>query len=254
LGLFFFIVLIKVFIAIIGELQNEFLKLKLDDFIGMKDLLDNKIKKINKDSIYLLHCLIIRQFEFTNDYLEKIRFKVSNELIENIENGNLDRMQINIQNKFKTGLNEQFSRYEHCNKDYPYCYNDSYFENVTQVLKYLILSPKYNPEIKENYFFTKTKNNNNLNIDDNNKLNLIVERRPHYCSEIIEEIKKERESEKINNDDKKLKKNNNELINEIKHSESFIQKTNEYLGNFNPSPFFIPDNENKKDDFNENSI
>ena len=213
----------------------------------MKTILDNKVKEINRDSIYLLHCLIIRQFEFSNDFLEKIRFKVSNELIENIENGNLDRMQVNIKNKFKDGLiNEQFSRYEHCNKDYPYCYNDSYFENVTQVLKYLILSPKHNPEINENYFFIKAKNNDEVKIDDDDKLNLNVERRPHYCSEIIEEMKKERENEKKNNDDKMIKKKGNELINEIKNSESFIQKTNEYLGNFNPSPFYIPEDENKK--------
>ncbi len=218
----------------------------------MKDLLDNKVKQINRDSNILLHCLIIRQFEFNKDLLETKRFEISNVLIENIENGNLDRLQISIQNKFKSGLNEQFSRYEHCNKNFPYCYNDSYFENVTQVLKYLILTPKYQPEINEDYFFMKSKKNDELNIDNNDKFNLNVERRPHYCSEIIEEIKKERESEKNNKEDKQIKKKGNELMNEIKNSEQFIQKTNEYLGNFNPSPFYIPDSENKKDNIKDN--
>jgi hypothetical protein len=64
-------------------------------------------------------------------------------------------------------------------------------------------------------------------------------------------MKKERENEKKNNDDKMIKKKGNELINEIKNSESFIQKTNEYLGNFNPSPFYIPEDENKKNKNNE---
>ena len=124
----------------------------------MKILLDETVKKIQSDSIFLLHCLNIRQFEFTNEYLEEIRYNLSNNLTESIENDNLDRIKIKIQNDFSFSLNEQYTNFKECNKDFPYCYNDSYFENVTQVLKFLVLSPRKNPEIKENFFFDVLKN------------------------------------------------------------------------------------------------
>ena len=71
----------------------------------MKILLDETVKKIQRDSIYLLHCLNIRQFEFTNEYLEEIRYNLSNNLSESIENDNLDRIKIKIQNDFSFFLN-----------------------------------------------------------------------------------------------------------------------------------------------------
>ncbi len=221
----------------------------------MKILLDETVKKIQRDSIYLLHCLNIRQFEFTNEYLEEIRYNLSNNLTESIENDNLDRIKIKIQNDFSFSLNEQYTNFKECNKDFPYCYNDSYFENVTQVLKFLVLSPRKNPEIKENFFFNHVKNSKqNFNEYQNkfvdNKLDLRLERRPHYCSEIIEEIKKEREklNKNKNDEDNNLNDEENDkgFINKIK-SAKFIKKATEFLGSFKPSPFFIPGNEEEND-------
>ena len=207
-------------------------------------ILSEKVKLIQNDSIYLLHCINIRQFEFSNEYLEKIRYSISNDLTETIENENVERMQVKIKTKYSVSLNEEFSKFKECNKNWPYCNNDSYFENITQVIKNLVISPRNNPEIIQNYFFSHI-NNNHLNVKEN-IFDIQLERRPHYCSEIIEEIKKERES--IHNEDIKVEENEEEdnkteFIQKLTKSILIMNKTKSFLGDFNPSPFFIPEND-----------
>ena len=43
--------------------------------------------------------------------------------------------------------------YKECNKNWPYCRNDSCFENVNQSLNYLVLSQKESVDVIEEYFF-----------------------------------------------------------------------------------------------------
>jgi hypothetical protein len=242
------IILIKVFIAIFGALQKEIITIKNEEIENLHKLqmiLSEKVKLIQNDSIYLLHCINIRQFEFSNEYLEKIRYSISNDLTETIENQNIERMQVKIKTKYSVSLNEEFSKFKECNKNWPYCNNDSYFENITQVIKNLVISPRNNPEIIQNYFFSQINNNHHLNIKEN-IFDIQLERRPHYCSEIIEEIKKERES--IHNEDIKVEENEEEdnkkeFIQKLTKSILIMNKTKSFLGDFNPSPFFIPEND-----------
>ena len=231
------IVIIKVFIAIFSEIKNDLLKLSPDDLEGIKNLFTNKIKEIKPNSLFLLNCLYIRHFEFNNEYLEKIRESISNYFSDSTENDHTDRIQVKIKNRFNVGLNEQVKRFKECNKDWPYCYNDSYFENVIEVIKFLVLSPKNNPEIIDDYFFNVNKKNikNDILINDD-KLNLKLERRPHFCSDIIEEIKKERENEKeegLNENDKEEQEGFFTIL-----KKTTLKKAKELLGKFNPSPFF----------------
>ena len=233
------IVIIKVFIAIFSEIKNDLLKLSPDDLEGIKNLFTNKIKEIKPNSLFLLNCLYIRHFEFNNEYLEKIRESISNYFSDSTENDHTERIQVKVKNRFNVGFNEQVKRFKECNKDWPYCYNDSYFENVIEVIKFLVLSPKNNPEIIDDYFFNVNKKNikNDILINDD-KLNLKLERRPHYCSDIIEEIKKERNNEKekedeINEDEKEEQ---NGFFSFLK--KETIKKAKAFLGKFNPSPFF----------------
>ena len=231
------IVIIKVFIAIFCEIKNDLLKISPDDLEGIKNIFSKKIKEIKPNSIFLLNSLYIRQFEFNSEYLETIRESISNYFSDSTENDHTDRIQVKIKNRFNVGLNEQVKRFKECNKDWPYCYNDSYFENVIEVIKFLVLSPKNNPEIIDDYFFNVNKKN--IKVDllvDEDKLNLKLERRPHFCSDIIEEIKKERENEKeeeLNENDKEEQEGFFTIL-----KKTTLKKAKELLGKFNPSPFF----------------
>ena len=231
------IIIIKVFIALFGEIKNDLLKTSPDDFEEIKNIFSKKIKEIKPSSYYLITCLHIRKFEFNNEYLEQIRDSISNYFSDSTENDHTDRIQVKIKNRFNVGFNEQIKRFKECNKDWPYCYNDSYFENVIEVIKFLVLSPKNNPEIIDDYFFNVNKKNikTDLLVNDD-KLNLKLERRPHFCSDIIEEIKKERENEiedELKEDDKEEQNGFFSLL-----KKNTINKAKQILGKFKPSPLF----------------
>ena len=69
------IVLIKSFLAIFGELKSKIINLKGDDddMEIMNNILTKDTNNIQKDSIDLIHCLAIRQFEFEeNTFLKTL--------------------------------------------------------------------------------------------------------------------------------------------------------------------------------------
>ena len=250
------IVIMKAFLAIINILKKHLLKIKSEeDLLSLKKALD-KAKEIKDDDLLLLQCLTIRHYEFNSEFLDNIRYLFSISLAENLENGNLEQIQCKLRTNYSARMNTMESYYKNCNKKWPYCLNDTYFETVTNILEYLVINHKNKCNIIENYFFNTVNNNKNDNHQekknyDEDYYDIALERRPHYCSEIIEEIEKERninkEENKINYNEEENKEKNieeNGIFNKVFES---IKKTSvQLLSNFNPIPF------NENVDYNEN--
>ena len=250
------IVIMKTFLAIINILKKRLFTIKSEeDLIPLKEILDDA-KKIKEDDLLLLQSLTIRHYEFTSELLDNFRYLSSISLAENLENGNLEQIQCKLKTNYSAKMKTMESKYKNCNKKWPYCLNDTYFETVTNILEYLVINHKNKCNVIDNYFFNSvnnTKNYNNegkKNYEEEDYYDIALERRPHYCSEIIEEIEKERninKEEKKNNNEEENKEESNEdngFFNKIYET---IKKTSvKYLSNFNPIPF------NENVDYNEN--
>ena len=120
--------------------------------------------------------------------------------------------------------------------------NDTYFENVSQIIFYTTLSKQKLGEYKDDWFFDKKIKNekNRINIssenENDNKYNISIERRPHFCAFADEHTIKSKKSEEIignnidinkemetKNEKEKDKENN---INIIKVSKNNEQNSN----------------------------
>ena len=142
-----------------------------------------------------------------------------------------------------------------------YCVNDTYFENVTQIVFYTTLSKQKMGEYQENYFFDglklkkekklkekkDKKDNNIINISkkrkEEDRYNISIERRPHYCSHASEDInnnKKKEENIENNIDMNNNKKNEENIGNNIDINKEI--ETNIILNNNNND-----ENNNDKD-------
>ena len=144
-------------------------------------------------------------------------------------------------------MDVQLDKTQSCNLSWPYCINDTYFENVPEILFYTTLSKQKIGEYIDNYFFEefkkkKKENKENNNIkkngiffikkeDESDRYNISIERRPHYCSHATEQInnnKKNEENVIINNIDinKEIESNVNNDINEINDKKFSEQEQN----------------------------
>ena len=249
------IVLIKSFLAIFGELKNKLINIKEDDMETMHEILNNDTKNIHTDSIELIHCLIIRQFEFDENYIEDLRIILCNYLEESNDSNNIEKIQTKIKHKI-TDIETEIQKYKNCNKQWPYCRNDSYFENVSQCIKYLVLSQKDNIDVIEEYFFD-ISSINFRSKKENDFYDIMVERRPHFCSEIFENIKKERSSKNIgeilNSDINIEQEVYNDFINQMTNNPHFQQATLNIFDKFNPTPISSSNEKNKKQNQNQNN-
>ena len=250
------IVLIKSFLAIFGELKNKLINIKEDDMETMHEILNIDTKNIHTDSIELIHCLIIRQFEFDENYIEDLRIILCNYLEESNDSNNIEKIQTKIKHKI-TDIETEIQKYKNCNKQWPYCRNDSYFENVSQCIKCLVLSEKNNTDIIEEYFFD-ISSISFRNKKENDFYDIIVERRPHYCSEIIEEIKKERSSknlvEIINTEINIEQQVYNDFVNQMTNNPQYQQASYQIFDKFNPIPFTSSTEKNNNQNNQNNDI
>ena len=250
------IVLIKSFLAIFGELKNKLINIKDEDMETMNEILNIDTKKIQTDSIELIYCLIIRQYEFDENYIEDLRLSLCNYLEESNESNNIEKIQTKIKHKI-TDIQSEIQKYKNCNKQWPYCRNDSYFENVSQCIKCLVLSEKNNTDIIEEYFFD-ISSISFRNKKENDFYDIIVERRPHYCSEIIEEIKKERSSknlvEIINTEINIEQQVYNDFVNQMTNNPQYQQASYQIFDKFNPIPFTSSTEKNNNQNNQNNDI
>ena len=187
------IILIKSILAIYYSLQNILLKSKRD-IETFKNIIDNDLKNIKPDDDKFIDYLLVHKFNFDENYIEEERFKFSTQIAEAYENNTIDIIKSKLKISYKQ-LNVQLDKTKNCNKKWPYCVNDTFFENVTQIVFYTTLSKQKLGEKKDNWFFKglkakkEQKSKNKKTINDKNeeneekKYNIFIERRPHYCTD-----------------------------------------------------------------------
>ena len=247
------ITLIKSFLALYACLSPILLKSQRN-IENFKKIIDVDLKNIKPDNEELINYLFIKQFEFSENYINEERFKFSSQIAEAFENDTIDIIKSKLKISYDKQLNVQLDKTLNCNKNWPYCVNDTYFENVTEIVFYTTLSKQKMGEYKENYFFDglklknekkmKEKKNgeNNIIINYNKKreegerYNISIERRPHYCTHASEEINNNKKNEEIigNNIDinKEIQTNNDENNNDKeKDKDKKINKINEQISN-----------------------
>ena len=214
-------VLIKAFLAIYSFLSDKIIKgpKTLEFFL---DLINNEIKKIkldNDDFIYNLffeYDIYLSQYDFNS-----LRFENSLQIAEKVEEQNIEYTQLKIHLFYdKKLLDKQMGKISGCNKKWPYCINDTYFENVTKIVSCLILQESDKKYIN-NYFFSdsdvkeKNKEEGKKEID---YYNIKIERRPHYCDDIQSEIKSKDDEGKKQSE---IKENKNDIENDKKSDSLF---------------------------------
>ena len=248
------ITLIKSFLALYACLSPILLKSQRN-IENFKKIIDVDLKNIKPNNEELINYLFIKQFEFNENYINEERFKFSSQIAEAFENDTIDIIKSKLKISYDKQLSVQLDKTISCNKNWPYCVNDTYFENVTEIVFYTTLSKQKMGEYQENYFFDglKLKNekkmkekknggiNNNLNIynkkrEEGDRYNISIERRPHYCSHASEEINKnnnkKNEEQLIGNNidiNKEIQINNDENNNNDKDKEKTINKINEQI-------------------------
>ena len=213
---------------------------------SFKNIIDNDLKQIKPDNNELINYLFIKKFNFDENYINEERFKYSSQIAEASENNTIDTIKSKLKITYNTDLEIQFNKAKSCNINWPYCMNDTYFENVSQIIFYTTLGKQKLGEYKDDWFFSKKTNyeKNKINIpseneneDDNdydNKYNIAIERRPHFCAFAEEHIIKGKKSEEIigNNIDinkemeKKNEKEKENNINDIKDNKNNEQNSN----------------------------
>ena len=189
-------ILIKSILALYASLSPILLKSERN-IESFKNIIDVDLKNIKPHNDDLINYLFIKQFNFDENYINEERFKFSTQIAEAFENDTIDTIKSKLKISYNQ-LNVQLDKTINCNKNWPYCVNDTYFENVTQIVFYTTLSKQKLGEIQENYFFEglkikkekklkENKNGQKKNIkkkeDNGNIYNISIERRPHYCSE-----------------------------------------------------------------------
>jgi len=217
------IILIKSILAIYHSLQKILLKSKRD-IETFKNIIDNDLKNIKPDDDKFIDYLLVHKFDFDENYIEEERFKFSSQIAEAYENNTIDIIKSKLKISYKQ-LNVQLDKTINCNKKWPYCINDTYFENVTQIVFYTTLSKQKLSEKKDDWFFKglkikkelQSKNKNKKTNNDKNeeneekKYNIFIERRPHYCTD--------KDDNKINSDNGEDKVEDNSKINLNKNKE-----------------------------------
>lgn len=225
-------VLIKSFIGIYAVLSPILLKAE-KSIESYQQLINKDLREILPTNEEFLYYLLIKEYNFTEQSLMKERFNLSIDVADQIENA-IETIQSKIRTSYKKNQIEiQFDKTIHCNKDWPYCINDTYFENVIEVTWFTTLRHKKNVEIKGDYFFSgvKEKIKRKKEIKRSNKgriikgvnnedmLDICIERRPHFCSTVLIVEKEEKAEINKNNENSSADINSNININEEKDKE-----------------------------------
>ena len=247
------ITLIKSFLALYACLEPTLLKSQRN-IENFKRIIDVDLKNIKPDDDELINYLFIKTFEFDENYINEERFKFSMQISEAFETDKFDLIKSKLKVSYDKQLDVQLDKTQSCNLSWPYCVNDTYFENMPEILFYTTLSKQKIGKYIDNYFFDELKkkkqkekeeleNNNGIFIikkeDESDRYNIAIERRPHYCSHVSEEINNDKKTEEtvvVNNIDinKEIESNiNNKIINEINDKEKKSTNINEQEQNSN---------------------
>ena len=223
-------ILIKSFIALYACLEPILVKSQRN-IENFKRIIDVDLKNIKPDNDELINNLFIKQFDFDENYINEERFKYSMQISEAFETDKIDLIKSKLKVSYDKQLDIQLDKTQSCNLSWPYCVNDTYFENVPEILFYTTLSKQKIGDYIDNYFFDeykkRKKEKKQPNIEngifiikkeeESNRYNIAIERRPHYCSHASQQItnNKKKEEQIGNNIDinKEIESNINININ-----------------------------------------
>lgn len=179
------IVLLKSFLAIYSFLSKKIIngEKTLEYF---NELINDEIKKITLDNDEFIYELFFKNDKyFSGMNFTEIRYNKVLEKAELIEQQNFNHVRVKLNVSYNPLLYErEMNKIKSCDKKWPYCLNDAYFENFTRVVFYNVFQETGQKYI-ENYFFSedniqKKKYNKK---DDKKYYKIRVERRPHFCFE-----------------------------------------------------------------------
>ena len=258
------LVLIKTILAIYAILSPILLKSQrsIETF---KKIFDKDLKKIKRDNDELINYLFFKKFDFDENYINEERIKLSIQISDAFENDTIDNIKSKLKISYFKHLDAQLDKTINCNKNWPYCVNDTYFENVTQISFYTTLSKQKISEYKDNYFFEglqlkneiklkekmKGEKKNKIIIEEDDRYNILIERRPHYCSQASEDIKIDKKSEnEIGNNIEINKEIEENSINENSNDKNKKINKNELISD-TPSTYSI---KSELDEINEEDI
>ena len=235
-------VLFKAFLAIYSFLSDKIIKGE-NTIEFYNDLINNELKKINKDNDQFLYNLFFKNDKVISkmDFID-YRYNLSLEVADSLEEQNIEHVKVKVRSIYdQKYYNKQFEKSLICNKKWPYCINDTYFENVTRIVFYNVFQETDNKYIKD-YFFPTNKKQYINQIEENNKIKnedifkIRIERRPHYCNQIQNEIN---EKEKIKEKEIQKKEEENDEIDKLNesHINEYIQKIMNNQSFLNTSKF-----------------
>jgi len=201
-------ILIKSILALYACLEPILIKSKRN-IENFKKIIDVDLKNIKADNDELINYLFIKQFDFDENYINEERFKYSLQISEAFETDKIDLIKSKLKVSYDKQLDIQLDKTQKCNLSWPYCINDTYFENVPEILFYTTLSKQKIGDYIDNYFFEEFKKRKNeqkesnmengiyiiKNEEETDRYNIAIERRPHFCTYASEEINNNKKKE-----------------------------------------------------------
>ena len=190
-------------------------------------IINVELKKLNINNQDFLYDLFFKYEKAISKLnIDELRNTFSISIARSLEEKNIEYVKTKVKLAYNSELYEkQLKNFLQCHKEWPYCINDSCFENVTRVIDNLTFSKKEINYI-DNYFFSNKKQNiikkKSYEIGQKD-YNLILERRPHYCSDKQAELNLK---DKEKNNDKNKDLNNIDNIDNIKIDEENIINEN----------------------------
>ena len=174
------IVLFKAFLAIYNFLYPKIIKGQ-QSLESYNEILKQDLKTLNlnnEDFIYNL--FFVHNNSLYRMNFDEYRFDFSLMFAEILEEQNIEHVKSKVKLSYDEKLyKKELKKARQCNKKWPYCINDTYFENVTKIVLYTVFHEINNNYI-ENYFFSEDDNEKqkeNKSDSDNRIFDIRIERR-----------------------------------------------------------------------------
>ena len=191
-------------------------------------IINEELKKLTIDNEDFLYNLF---FHFENSIshlnIDEIRNSLCIKLCKTLEEKNFEYVKSKLKLFYNSELlQKQEDNLKKCKAEWPYCLGDTYFENVSRIVEFICLNKRDNNYI-DDYFFYENGKNKNINKakekKDKKLYNLLLERRPHFCNQIQDEIKIQKDNEKPKEIDK-IKTIDDTINDEDKKSENIEEE------------------------------
>lgn len=187
------IVLIKTCLIIFCILKRKLLENE-NNFEDLFVILTSETNTIKRNNPTLLHGLSVKQFEFTEEYLEMTREMLSESIVKGIDEDNKEKFNKKREMDKRTQRitdNEIESNPIKCNVKWPICFEEENIDKPITVNKYLILQQSNQGEIDYDYFFNTLSGKKGKNVNkEEEPYDILIERQKHSCySSKVEELR-----------------------------------------------------------------